>query len=98
ALFDAFRNFFQAHGEERRCIMRELTARIEEPGLAERTVPHDALVLWGEHDSVFPVEIGQRLASAIGEHAIFHVIPGAAHSPNQEKACAYNRAVLRFLA
>jgi pimeloyl-ACP methyl ester carboxylesterase len=97
ALSDAFRHFFRRYADERRSVMRSLTARIEEPGLASRHVSQETLVLWGEHDRVFPAAIGRRLAAAVGKNARLHVIPGTAHSPNQEKAHEYNRVVLSFL-
>jgi pimeloyl-ACP methyl ester carboxylesterase len=97
AVRDAFRHFFRHNAEERRSVMRRLTARIEEPGLDQRQVPHETLILWGEHDRVFPASLGRRLATAIGKHARLHVIPGTAHSPNQEKPREYNRLVLGFL-
>jgi pimeloyl-ACP methyl ester carboxylesterase len=97
AVRDAFRHFFRHDADERRKVMRRLTARIEEPGLETRRIARETLVLWGEHDRVFPATIGRRLAAAIGEHARLHVIPGTAHAPNQEKPREYNRVLLEFL-
>lgn len=94
---DAFRWFFRKYAEERRCIMRELTARIGEVGLEDRAVRKPTLVLWGEHDKVFPVDLARRLVNAIGASARLHVIPDTAHAPNQENRREYNRVVLSFL-
>ncbi len=94
---DAFRWFFRQYADERRRIMRGLTARIGEPGLDDRRVHHPTLVLWGEHDRVFPVGLARRLAKAIGTNARLHVIPHTAHAPNQENRREYNRVVLSFL-
>ncbi len=94
---DAFRWFFRQYADERRRIMRGLTARIGEEGLENRRIVHPTLVLWGEHDRVFPVGLARRLANAIGTNARLHVIPNTAHAPNQENRREYNRVVLQFL-
>ncbi|MBC7171780.1 MAG: alpha/beta hydrolase [Polyangiaceae bacterium] len=94
---DAFRSFFRHYAGERRKIMRQLQDRVGEPGLADRKVVHPTLVLWGEHDRVFPVGLARRLASEIGANARLHVIPSTAHAPNQERHREYNRVVLSFL-
>lgn len=97
ALPDAYHRFFIPHAEEKRLVMRALTERIESPELEDRKVDVETLILWGEHDAIFPVRLAKRLRERIGSHARLHVIPGTAHAPNQEKAREYNRIVLDFL-
>lgn len=55
------------------------------------------LVLHGDGDEVCPLENGRILASGIAG-ARFQVLPGAGHMLMVEKARAFNRAVLDFLA
>src|SRR5690606_19241698 len=94
---DAFRWFFRQHREERRAIMRSLSARIGDPELLARTIDREALVLWGEHDRVFPVDLARKLTRSIGGRARLHVIPDTAHAPNQERGAEYSRVVQGFL-
>jgi pimeloyl-ACP methyl ester carboxylesterase len=61
-------------------------ARIEAP----------TLVLWGEHDAVLPVAIGQRLHGYLPQ-ATFRVIAGAGHTPMWERPDVFNQAVTEFL-
>lgn len=54
------------------------------------------LVVWGEHDRVIPLEVGERLATCLpdGELAI---VEGAGHNPMWDRPAAFNRVVLDFL-
>lgn len=95
---DAFNRYFRDRVDERRAITRALIARIGEPGLLDRRIAHDSLILWGEHDPVFPVEMAHRLKAFIGKRAALQVFRRTAHAPNQERPRDYNRAVLGFLS
>jgi len=55
-----------------------------------------ALVIWGRQDPVFPLEIGQRLATSLG--APIRIIDSARHAPNLEHPEAFNRHLRAFLA
>lgn len=55
-----------------------------------------ALVLWGEHDPVIPVELGRKLAEAL-PRARLSVIPECGHLPAEEHPEASLEAVLDFL-
>ena len=94
---DAFNRYFRDRAEERRAVMRALISRIGEPGLLDRRISHDSLILWGEHDPVFPVEMAHRLRAFIGQRAALRVFKRTAHAPNQERPRDYNRVVLSFL-
>ncbi len=54
------------------------------------------LVVWGEHDALVPLGIGQRLAQTIPS-ARLAVIPGAGHNPMWDRPEAFNQEVLDFL-
>jgi pimeloyl-ACP methyl ester carboxylesterase len=54
------------------------------------------LVIWGEHDEVFPLEVGRRLHALI-EGSEFRVIPDSGHMPMWERPDETNRAILEFL-
>ena len=54
------------------------------------------LVVWGEHDRVCNLHIGERIAATV-PGARLVVIPGAGHNPMWEKQAAFDREVLHFL-
>ncbi len=60
------------------------------------TIRHPTLVLWGEHDKVFPMAVGQELAGVIPA-AQFVVIHDAGHIPQWERPEPVNHAIRRFL-
>jgi pimeloyl-ACP methyl ester carboxylesterase len=55
------------------------------------------LVVWGEHDRIFPLAHGQRLAAAIAGARI-EVFPDCGHAPAEEQPDRFVEAVSRFLA
>ena len=73
---------------------RELLAIDLGPKVARVRAP--TLIVWGEHDTVVPVEVGDRLRARL-PGAELVVIPGAAHNPMWDRPEAFNRAVLEFL-
>jgi pimeloyl-ACP methyl ester carboxylesterase len=54
------------------------------------------LVVWGEHDHVCNLGIGERITAAV-PGARLVVIPGAGHNPMWEKRADFDREVLGFL-
>lgn len=54
------------------------------------------LVIWGEYDTLIPVEVGRELSKALSD-VEFVVLPGAGHNPMWDRALAFNQAVLKFL-
>jgi pimeloyl-ACP methyl ester carboxylesterase len=53
-------------------------------------------VVWGRQDPVFPLEIGERLAKALG--APLRVLEKARHAPNLEHPEEFNRILRGFLS
>ncbi len=82
--------------DEKRALLEDLVRRADAPP----ELPHlgPTLLLWGEHDRVFPVELAHRLAARIGPQARLEIIPDTAHAPQLEKPKAFNRLVLDFLS
>jgi pimeloyl-ACP methyl ester carboxylesterase len=74
---------------------RELLTSDLRPMLARIQTP--TLVVWGERDSVVPIELGERLTACL-PNARFRVIPGAGHNPMWDRPAEFNRAALDFLA
>ena len=59
-------------------------------------ITHRTLLLWGDHDRVFPVEIGQQVKNLIPKTQ-WHVISQAGHLPQWEQPEVVNALILSFL-
>jgi pimeloyl-ACP methyl ester carboxylesterase len=59
-------------------------------------VKASTLVVWGEHDGVVPLSVGEAYARAIPD-ARLEILPATAHLPHLEQPRAFADAVLGFL-
>ncbi|KAF5726129.1 hypothetical protein HS088_TW23G00870 [Tripterygium wilfordii] len=57
----------------------------------------DVLLIWGEHDQIFPLEMGKELKQILGEKARLEVIKTASHVPQLEHPSPFNNMVRGFL-
>jgi pimeloyl-ACP methyl ester carboxylesterase len=74
---------------------RELLATDIRSKLSRVQAP--TLIVWGEHDTLIPPDVGERLCDSL-PRAELVIIPGAAHNPMWDRPAAFNRLVLEFLA
>ncbi|PRQ06813.1 alpha/beta fold hydrolase [Enhygromyxa salina] len=83
------------HSAQKAALIDTLVADID--GFTSRPLPapRPTLVVWGEHDPVFPLDAGQRLSTMLD--ATLVVIPNARHAPNMEHPKPFNRALIEFL-
>ncbi|KAL7119377.1 hypothetical protein ACP275_02G059700 [Erythranthe tilingii] len=87
--------FCTYHVEQKRELIqalindRQLTKipKIEQP----------TLIIWGEQDKIFPLELGHRLKSHIGDNAKLEVIKNAGHAVNIEKPKDFAKHLKSFL-
>ncbi len=61
-----------------------------------KDIRQPTLILWGEHDRLFPPQVGRDLHTII-PHSEFIVIPEAGHIPQWEQPQAVNRHIREFL-
>lgn len=94
-LQDLLVNVFSANREEQRALLADLPTR-RDAAASVALDGHEVLVVWGEHDPVFPLEVGRRLAARAGADLV--VVPEADHGPLVERPEVFNPAVLGFLA
>lgn len=94
---DLFAHMFATHNDQKVRLLDHLLSRAATITADAYEIPHDTLVLWGEHDELFPPPLGERLAAAIGPQARFELLPATNHAPNLERPLAFNRALRRFL-
>ncbi|WHZ13515.1 MAG: Hydrolase, alpha/beta fold family [Nitrospira sp.] len=61
-----------------------------------KEIRHATLILWGEHDRLFPPSVGRDLQAAIPGSRLI-VIPDAGHIPQWEQPQVVNRHLIDFL-
>lgn len=85
---------YDRHRQEKNALLDGLVASI---GAYERTpLPQQpTLLIWGRHDTIFPVELAQEQAQTLG--ATLVVIDEARHAPNIEHPDLFNRILLDWL-
>ncbi|KAH9321110.1 hypothetical protein KI387_015749 [Taxus chinensis] len=57
----------------------------------------DVLIVWGEHDQIFPVEKALELKKHLGDQAELVVMKNASHVPHIENPQEFNKIVEKFL-
>jgi len=85
---------FSANHFEHGLLLGDLRGRRSE-FLEQDWSDTEALVVWGAHDPVFPVDLGQKLSDNLGAPLV--VFEEAAHGPNLEHAGRFNRLVIGWL-
>ncbi len=70
--------------EEKSLLLSSLLEQLDELDGRPGQVTHETLLIWGEDDPVFPVEIGKRLEAEMQGRATLRVIERARHAPNLE--------------
>jgi pimeloyl-ACP methyl ester carboxylesterase len=85
-------------------LNREMTFRIAwKPYMYNPTLPHllggisaPALVVWGRHDRIVPLECGERFAKALPSGRL-HIVDGAGHFVEMERPDELARLVSEFV-
>lgn len=60
-------------------------------------ISQPTLIIWGEYDQVFPLELAHRLKRHLGDNAQLVVIKNAGHAFNVEKAKEFNSILKSYL-
>uniref|UniRef100_A0A0D9X1E6 AB hydrolase-1 domain-containing protein n=1 Tax=Leersia perrieri TaxID=77586 RepID=A0A0D9X1E6_9ORYZ len=60
-------------------------------------LPQEVLVLWGEHDQIFPIEKAFKVARQLGANARLEILKNTGHMPQEEDPKRFNEALLNFL-
>lgn len=60
-------------------------------------ISQQTLIIWGDQDQIFPLELGYRLKSHVGENAQLVIIKNAGHAVNLEKSKEFAKHLKSFL-
>ena len=94
---DILEHQFSGYPEQKRALLADLDTWQERVSGGDMAldVPEALLVAWGEHDPIFPLDLGRRLAATVDAPLV--TVPGARHGPNVEFPELFNPAVLSWL-
>lgn len=81
--------------EEKKELIQAILKDRKAASIPKITQP--TLLIWGEQDQVFPLDLGQRLKSHIGPNAELVVIKNAGHAVNLEKSKEFYKHLRTFL-
>ncbi|KAL6962748.1 hypothetical protein U1Q18_037705 [Sarracenia purpurea var. burkii] len=86
---------FTEHVEEKKELIRAIA---KERKLSELPkIPQATLIIWGDQDQVFPLELGHRLKRHLGDNAQLVVIKNAGHAFIVEKPKELHKHLKTFL-
>ncbi|MEL6348340.1 MAG: alpha/beta hydrolase [Myxococcota bacterium] len=94
AMPDIHRNMFTDRIEEKRALLDEALEMLKGPPMIEH-IARPSLIIWGEHDPIFPLHLGARMAARL--NSTLRSIARTAHTPNMERPARFNPLVDRFL-
>ncbi|MCO5578414.1 hypothetical protein L7F22_032256 [Adiantum nelumboides] len=61
-------------------------------------INQDALIIWGDHDQVFNLDLAHSLKEFLGDQATLTIIEHVGHMPHMEKPKDVNNSILQFLS
>ncbi|CAO2165673.1 unnamed protein product [Urochloa humidicola] len=68
------------------------------PDRLHRDYLEKILLLWGENDNIFNIELAKNMKEQLGEKTMLQSINKAGHLVHLERPCMYNRLLKEFLA
>lgn len=94
-LQDFIINMFADRRDERVELVNHLIAGRKVSDLP--VIHQKTLIIWGEHDQIFPLELGNRLKRHLGDGAELVLFKDAGHAVHLEKSNAFNKQLKKFL-
>ncbi|MED6213290.1 hypothetical protein PIB30_117269 [Stylosanthes scabra] len=95
-LADFIHKLYSDNRKEKMELLKGLSLGREE-NLNISPLQQEVLIVWGEHDRIFPVQMARELKEIISDKARLEVIKDASHVPQIEKAAEFNNIILNFL-
>ncbi|PNT78038.1 hypothetical protein BRADI_1g72770v3, partial [Brachypodium distachyon] len=92
---DAVQELFSDKREEMIGVMKATTVGTDEFHL--RPLEQDVLLVWGDHDQIFPLEKAFAVKRCLGENVRLEISEKTGHVPQTEDPNRFNKVVLDFL-
>lgn len=96
-LEDVYNHLYQDRVAEKTALIKNLHENADHFRAIAPRISQPALLVWGEFDPLFPLEIQRRLSVWLGPGTQTAVLPKTRHAPNIEAPDAFNEIVLAFL-
>lgn len=84
--------------EEKILLLESLLGQLPELDRRPGRVTHETLLIWGDNDPVFPLEIARRLEAEMEGRATLRVVERACHAPNLEHGELVAKWLVEFFA
>ncbi|XP_047332405.1 monoacylglycerol lipase ABHD6-like [Impatiens glandulifera] len=94
-LWDFIQEMFKDRVEEKKDLLRAVAKDRKLSNLPKINQP--TLILWGDQDQVFPVELAYRLKRHLGDNAQLEIIKNTGHAFSMEKPKEFYRHLRSFL-
>ncbi|KAL0908891.1 hypothetical protein M5K25_023403 [Dendrobium thyrsiflorum] len=95
-LRDFVRNLFKDKLEEKKELLKAITLGNKDL-FQLAALPQDVLIIWGEHERLFPLNKAYELKKKLGENAKLEVLKNTGHVPQLEDPNRFNKVLLSFL-
>ncbi|KAH7434175.1 hypothetical protein KP509_06G004100 [Ceratopteris richardii] len=96
-LLQSIIQYFYVEGREAKAeLLQGITLGLENAD-ALPSVPQKVLLIWGDHDGIFPPAMAYEIKKHLGEKAELMIISDAAHCVQMEKPKEFNSIVEKFL-
>lgn len=97
-LDDLYEDLFVPQREEQERFAKYLEDNIVPLGKRTYRKHQPTLIVWGDHDILFPIDIAKRLKGWYGDAARLEFVKDTAHMPCLERPREVNRLLLAFFA
>ncbi|XP_014499835.1 uncharacterized protein LOC106760907 [Vigna radiata var. radiata] len=94
-LNDFLHKLYSENRKEKKELLKGLTIGKDESSTLW-PLEQEVLIVWGEQDQIFPVEMARELKEIIGRKARLELIKEASHVPQIEKPREFNNILLNF--
>ncbi|KAK8546867.1 hypothetical protein V6N13_093906 [Hibiscus sabdariffa] len=61
-------------------------------------ISQETMIIWGDHDKVFPLELAYKLQRHLGSRSRLEIIKNAGHAANMESPDEINKLILSFVS
>ncbi|KAK7352594.1 hypothetical protein VNO80_18018 [Phaseolus coccineus] len=95
-LNDFLHKLYSVNRKEKKELLKGLTIGKDETSTLS-PLQQEVLIVWGEQDQIFPVQMARELKEIISKKARLELIKDASHVPQMEKPREFNNILLNFL-
>ncbi|XP_022131781.1 uncharacterized protein LOC111004859 [Momordica charantia] len=95
-LNDFIHKLYMENREEKIELLKSLTIGREDT-LNLSPLSEEVLIIWGDHDQLFPLQMAKELKEILGEKTRLEVMKETSHVPQIESPAEFNRLVKSFL-